>query len=201
VTLDGCAEVFFYRYESLSHKPTARTAELEHVPLTRWGAEMMRSSLTIENGFDFSIHLYWYEESQDPKFNMIMHPGESVRMGTFIGHVFVARSFTEDQPKADDPIVDFFVVNENAYLLGPHNRLDTCEVEQTHTDDGKMVFAESQLSCDDMEGRVTEFCMHVWHSKRLGLNYVQPQLVRSYTPIGFELRRMPEATFSWLRKW
>lgn len=39
------------------------------------------------------------------------------------------------------------------------------------------------------------------YEKRLGLNYIQPSFVRAVTGPGFENRRLPEATFAWLREW
>jgi len=57
------------------------------------------------------------------------------------------------------------------------------------------------IECDDVYTRMEEFCHRVWYDKRLGLNYVQPALVPAVTQGGFELRRMPEDTFAWLRDW
>ena len=52
-----------------------------------------------------------------------------------------------------------------------------------------------------MTHRFHEMSHLVWHDKRLGLNYVQPKLVRGVTDIGFELKEMPKETFEWLQQW
>ena len=67
---------------------------------------------------------------------------------------------------------------------------------------GQAVFVDPvELNCDNMEARFVEFSQTVWHILRIGLNYVQPQLVRaaSIAPLGFELRKLPASTYSWLK--
>jgi hypothetical protein len=37
--------------------------------------------------------------------------------------------------------------------------------------------------------------------KRLGLNFVQPQIVPAVTDDGFRLMKLPQETFLWLKQW
>jgi len=96
-------------------------------------------------------------------------------------------------------MVDFFICDGNDYTFHPTNRLETCEVVPGSSR-SKFVDA-SLLSCDDMEMRFVEFAHNVWYEKRLGLNFIQPHFVRPVTQVGFENRRLPEATFAWLKQW
>jgi hypothetical protein len=52
-----------------------------------------------------------------------------------------------------------------------------------------------------MEPRLEEFANNVWYEKRLGLNYVQPQLVEAVTSNGFMNIRLPPDTYKWLKEW
>lgn len=52
-----------------------------------------------------------------------------------------------------------------------------------------------------MNMRFVEFAHAIYHEKRLGLNYFQPQMVRNVTKEGFMHIKLPEATYSWLRAW
>jgi prolyl 4-hydroxylase len=90
------------------------------------------------------------------------------------------------------------VVSGPEYEFHPLNRLETCEVV-----DGIVTnFAKgSTLSCDNLKDRMNVFSHSVWHVKRIGLNYVQPQLVPPVTQDGFLHFKMPESTFAWLKSW
>ena len=57
------------------------------------------------------------------------------------------------------------------------------------------------IDCQDMTLRLIEFTHRVWFHQRLALNYIQPQLVRPVTENGFELRKLPPTTYSWLLNW
>lgn len=93
-------------------------------------------------------------------------------------------------------LVDFMVVDGTPYTWGPINRLETCEVI-----DGAKSFVEGELSCSDMNMRLVEFTHGVWYKKRLGLNYVQPQMVRAVTDAGFLNSKLPADTYKWLLEW
>ena len=158
-------------------------------------------------------------------------PGESFYSSSFIGHIFSASSHDpahyfgaaqqasnaaaaaaaapgEDAHPAYLNIVDFLVVDGSDYVFSPANRLETCELHQqeasTQTDGQGQLLALGpghQLECDNMFLRLVEFTHAVWYSKRLGLNYVQPQFVEPVTANGFEHRQLPADTYRWLRQW
>jgi hypothetical protein len=129
-------------------------------------------------------------------------------ISTFLGHVFSASKVKDkndltEAELAEEPghrnVVDFMVVNGQGYTFAPVNRLETCEVapgtEMLWAGDGQ------PISCDDLKVRLIEFTHNVWHEKRLGLNFVQPQVVRAVTHNGFEHRKLPEETYTWLKAW
>jgi hypothetical protein len=72
--------------------------------------------------------------------------------------------------------------------------------KQTHFD-YEDVMVGREVRCDDMTLRLEKFKLEVLHSKRLGLNYVQPTHIPGFTPMGFKKTRLPEETFAWLRGW
>lgn len=184
----GCAEVFFWKIQTSFHEPTSTTTELEQRPFTSWSVEQTRTSVQFYNEFPYEIELFWVDEANEGVSQNTYLPGASSTIGTFIGHTFMARRVH------DRLIVDFMVANGQDYFLSPMNRLETCDTDG----DGYFV---SQLACDDMDGRFTEFTHRVWHQKRLGLNYLQPQIVHAVTDSGFRHIQLPNATFTWLREW
>jgi len=171
---------------------------------------MRVNGVKFTNRFSFPITIYWHEESTDPVDSGRLEPGQSLETSTFLGHVFSANADEAVEGIYEDPeeeeasgafrhIVDFVAVNGLNYDFSPLNRLETCEVVP-----GTQTFyaANNQaMSCENMKVRLIEFTHQVWHEKRLGLNFVQPQLVRPVTPNGFEHRRLPEGTYKWLKAW
>jgi len=97
-------------------------------------------------------------------------------------------------------IVDFFVVDGSDYVFSPYNQLETCEIVPGATT-VDFVGVEQSIGCDDMYLRLADFTHSIYHAKRLGLNYVQPQFVPPVTPTGFEHRQLPPETFKWLKAW
>ena len=179
--LEGCAEVFYYPINSTIAEPKARSADMEHVSLTRWGAEQMPVSVIFTNKFDFPVEYFWIDESADPVSQGIMKPGMSYEMQSFLGHIFYAVEAHPTTRKEQRDIIDFMVVDGLPYSWSPVNRLETCEIVPGSASSQAAVTGlfvdENALTCDNMETRFVEFSHNVWHVKRLGLNYVQPQLV------------------------
>jgi hypothetical protein len=70
----------------------------------------------ITNRFPYPISMYWHEENREPDSNGIIKPGGSMRITSFIGHIFGATKVGSKGPY--DEILDWFVVNGAAYGEG-----------------------------------------------------------------------------------
>ena len=211
--INGCAEVFFYRNGDKFNNPRARTNNLDHRAFTEWASRMvMVKQMTVKNDFPYDVVLFWHDESIEPREQGVIQSGDTISFSTFIGHVFTAHKFNVDEndevifhpmEQYNNPgfqhIVDFFVVDELSYNLSAHNRLETCE---EINDEEALVFVGGQdkLDCANMMARFVAFSHKVWHTKRLGLNYVQPKLVPPVTT-GFEHIKLPAETYRWLKEW
>lgn len=120
-------------------------------------------------------------------------------MSTFLGHIFSANALQNNEfyPNVEDVdrdlkpafwnILDFFVVDGSRYVLRPENRLETCEFKSKQ-DVNSMWMEAGALSCENIYSRLVDFSHNVWYDKRLGLNFVQPQVIRAYSEVGFEHR-------------
>lgn len=214
VPLTACAELFFYPFGTPLFNPTHRLSDISYPSVTTWGkTKITHTEAYFRNDFEFPIQMHWLEESKGERFQGVVQPGDSWRVTTHIGHIFIARKAepgtTTEAPGG--PIVDFMVVKESSYTFSPLNRLETCELithehPTQHTagvSESKLPvqFVEGRISCDDMKLRLTEFSHQVWYHKRLGLNYVQPTLVHPVTANGFEKRKLPAETYKWLKEW
>mmetsp|Transcript_4231 Transcript_4231/g.4385 ORF Transcript_4231/g.4385 Transcript_4231/m.4385 type:complete len:450 (+) Transcript_4231:81-1430(+) len=188
--IDGCVEVFYYPVHTPIDDPFFRTVDLEYTKLTQIQAEAMIVGVTFTNNFPYAIYTVYNEESALPTKGGILQPGESTQMNTYLGHIFSANK------ESDDSVVDFMVVDGREYTLSPLNRLETCEVPL-----GMVPTYASTIHCDNMDSRLYEFSHQVWHTKRLGLNYVQPQMVEAVTEDGFQLLKLPADTYKWLKEW
>lgn len=209
-TLNNCAQVFFYRIGDKINEPSSKTENFDHAALNRWSADLMRTKIVFYNDFSFPITIYWHEESTEPVNSGRLDPHHSMEMGTFLGHIFSASSdelveggYFDPEDEESNPaylnIVDFVAVNGQDYHFSPVNRLETCEiVPGTET---KFAADNKVMTCENMKVRLIEFTHVVWYEKRLGLNFVQPQLVRPVTHNGFEHRQLPPATYKWLKAW
>lgn len=220
LSFDSCARAYFYRFNTSVNNPSSHTDNLDHIALTGWESELMSVKVRMTNGFDFPIKVFWHEESHVPKSQGIVAPGKSYTVSTYLGHVFAAYNMSKDAIEDDEEdedeeaedgeeppegsvkrkgvgnLVDFMVVDGSSYTWSPVNRIETCEVGIQAKS-----FVEGELSCEDMHMRLIEFTHNVWYHKRLGLNYVQPQMVRRVTDSGFEKRKLPPATYKWLKEW
>jgi len=196
---DACAEVFFYQVNTTIHNPKARTTDLEHRAFTSWSTDQMRINFKFSNKFDYDVDFYWSDESVEPIRQGLLIPGDSFEIHSFLGHVFSAYYAQPGESSEEEKgeLIDFMVADGLDYAFSPLNRLETCEINP----DSPSVFVENLSDCSNLDARFTEFVNQVWYVKRLGLNYVQPQMVPSYSLMGFELRRLPEQTFAWLREW
>ena len=74
--------------------------------------------MDIKNAFAYPISIFWHEESHEPKQQFVVQPGETMNIGTFIGHVFSARKLGTDQhPNDADEIVDYFAAVGGIYTF------------------------------------------------------------------------------------
>jgi len=197
--LDQCAEVILYKYNSTVLSPSERTTVLDHSELTNWVQQMIRIQLTFVNHFSFPVAVYWHSESEKEVGLKTAEIGiaQEITISSFLGHVFSAYRLPPGDAEPSE-LVDWMSAEQPEYLLSPANRLETCEVVPGA--EARFVSA-SQLTCDNVQMRFAEFQYNVYYAKRLGLNYVQPQLVRAVTNSGFSLRQLPTATFKWLKDW
>lgn len=195
--IGGCAEIIFYRFNDTLTEPSNSLKEdkIDHISLTAWEADLMRTTVTFSNRFDFPIMIKWHDESKESVNHGMLQPGESSIVHSFIGHIFSAHNMSGG---AAGPIVDYMVIDGSSYVFNAANRLEMCEVVP-----GKSfgTFVQGELSCDDMYLRFTEFSNNMFWKKRLALNFVQPQMVRAVTESGFENRQLPAETYRWLKAW
>lgn len=207
--IKNCAGLFWYKHNDFLTEPSSKIYDLSHESVTRWGKENTRGSVKLINHFQYPISNWWKDEAaKSDHLQGQIHPQKEFGLTTFIGHIFVARKIIDGkEPTVEDPIVDYMVVHESAYIFSPVNRIETCDSEELtagqYNFHGTQLikFTEGQIACDDMQQRLIEFTHRVWYIKRLGLNYVQPKLVPPVTHNGFELRRLPEDTYKWLKEW
>ena len=200
-----CAQVFYYNIYSPFREPADVCSSFEHIELNSFMARSLRiSDVRFTNNFQYAINVFWHEENTEPMSNGRLDPGQSMTVSTFVGHIFAANAEQEDGSFAPyTNIIDFVVMDGSNYKFNEHNRLETCEVAPGSKGMFSKVSAnpEDVISCDDMHTRLVEFTHQVWHDKRMGLNFVQPQLVRPVTDLGFEIRKLPEETYTWLKTW
>lgn len=211
-----CAELYFYpKGFSLSRLPIAiYDKEFDYQQLQDWEKKLMRKDIRFYNDFDYPLDVYWNDEAVSSVHVGTVRPGAFLYQNSFIGHLFSARKIPPSgQPSSDDLTVDFAVVHGSIHRFSPQNRLQTCDFlssgdkdlnsideAQTHFDyEDQMI--KKAIPCDDMSLRLEKYKLEVLHSKRLGLNYLQPTHIPGFTPMGFEKRRLPAETFHWLRTW
>lgn len=194
ITLNSCSEIFFYPINTPIANPTSRTSNFEHSYLTSWENELMRTSIKFINHFPFEVCIFWSDESTEPISNGFLQSNESFIINSFLGHVFSMKEVLSNGTIGR--LVDFMAVDGSEYIINSLNRLETCEIIT-----GLQKFTDGDVTCDDMEMRLLEFSHNVWYEKRLGLNFVQPQMVRAVTVKGFENRRLPADTYKWLKEW
>lgn len=221
----GCVEVRFVSKGQLLGSPKGVTSDLAHAALNDWIKDMTRVDLAVANGFDRAVEFFWHDESQTPVFQGTLEPGASATLSSFVGHVFTANRLASpdgdgdgDSDRADAPldaiddgflhpehslpgnsgILDYFVVDEDRYTFRAENRLRSCDLPDDYDP-----LAVRRVSCTDgdLYFRFLEFSQHVFHEKRVGLNFVQPHLVRAVTNEGFVHTQLPQGTFEWLRGW
>jgi len=213
--LQDCAEIHFYRKGDELEHPEKSTNSFDHKDLNRWVSDRASiKGIRLKNDFDFPVKYYWHEESATPVLQGTLESGQTVIINSILGHIFSANSLSplfpehnqletpESQHDGFYNIVDFMVVDGDDYSFSPYNRMETCEVmadEENVASFGQ--FAEQWVECNNMYLRMYEFTHSIWHTKRLALNYVQPQLVRAVTETGFEKRQLPPDTYRWLQAW
>lgn len=213
--LQDCAEIHFYRKGNELAHPEVSTNSFDHKDLNRWVSDRASiKGIRLKNDFDFPVKYYWHEESATPVLQGELEAGQTIIINSILGHIFSANSLSplfpehnqletsESQHDGFYNIVDFMVVDGDDYSFSPYNRMETCEVmsdEENTASFGQ--FAEQWVECNNMYLRMYEFTHSIWHTKRLALNYVQPQLVRAVTETGFEKRQLPPDTYRWLQAW
>ena len=213
-----CAELYFYpKGSTLNRLPTANAIydkEFDYENLQAWEKQVVRQEIRLYNDFEYPIDVYWDDEAVKSVHVGTIQPGDYIFQNTFIGHMFSARKVPPAGKghSTDELTVDFTVVHGSSYRFSPENRLHTCDfLPTTTTDDEDPVTSAhfnyedqmiaKEIQCDDMALRLEKFKLEVLHSKRLGLNYVQPTHIPGFTAMGFEKMRLPTETFAWLRTW
>jgi hypothetical protein len=202
LVMNSCAEVFFYPVGSSILEPAARTTELTNKEFTQWSRMITALNTTLTNRFSYPIVIAWVSELGLATAMTVLEPNYSFRVSSLLGHVFTALELTDPSAYPNHlellPMVDFMMVESANYYFSPNNRLETCEFIENSEYVGNQ-----SISCDDMPLRFYDFTSRHWASKRQGINFVQPKLVAptSRSQNGFELRKLPDATFRWLNDW
>lgn len=160
--IEGCAAVYFIHATNSLHSPSAVINDITDASV----ANLIKSNLDIiqefQNGFDIPVDLYWHNQNDDePLYQFTIPAHEAATIKTRIGDVFSAHE--HNGLDRSSRTLDFMVAIGGMYALSPENRLDTCD-----SYDNQENFLSTFPSCDDMERRVYQFCMHVWYGKRLG---------------------------------
>lgn len=202
-----CAELYFYPKGSSVDSPPQFTyaKEFDYEMLQSWQQNIIKKGGRFYNDFDFPIELYWNDEAVKSVHVGTVQPREHVFQNTYVGHMFSARQLPKaGEESTDDLTVDFTVFDGTDFHFHPNNRLLTCDFHSSSAEahfnyDDPMV--AKVVQCEDMALRLEKFKLEVLHSKRLGLNYVQPPHIPGFTPMGFDKMRLPEETFAWLRGW
>lgn len=205
VPLQECAQVFFYTVGAHINTPSKTTANFQYIELNKFVSQNMKlMDVMFQNNFPYSVKVWWHEESTVPVSNGFLQPGGRMGIQSYLGHIFSASRIDQNHtdPGPTDNVVDYVALGSNLYSFNPMNRLETCEL----TPGQKGVFSkaaaiDTEIDCADLHTRFVEFTHQVWHEKRMGLNFVQPQVVRPVTEAGFELRQLPHVTYAWLKLW
>lgn len=116
LTTENCAEIHFYRFNSLFTEPVESTTDFELHALTNWvHSRMAVEGFLITNTFDFPIDVFWYDESKSPVKQDSLEPGKAATIGTHLGHIFVARKRVNKDAgwNEENPIVDWISVKED----------------------------------------------------------------------------------------
>jgi len=212
VAITECAEVHWYRIGDKLGEPSGKFHNFNHAELNSWIVESMRvEGVVLKNGFSYPIEVFWHEESKSPVYQRTLQPNEEFIVNSFISHIFSANSLgpidgedlsaaTRASPDYLQPgnigIIDYTIIDGRPYTFSPANRLETCDFA-----DGYVPLVSAVVSCSDVFLRFLEFSHYHWHHKRIGLNFVQPKIIRPVTESGFELRPLPESTYKWLKEW
>jgi len=212
-----CLEVRFIPKGNLLNESVGVIHDMDHSALNDWVRDMTKvDSFIVTNHFPHEIDFYWHDESKTPIYQGTIAPGDSHRVATFLGHVFSANNphkvaeaenshqqqYASIHPDYSLPgnshIIDYTAVDDYEYIFSPHNRLETCELSPDH-----VPLVSEHVSCDneDLFLRFMEFAQGIFHEKRIGLNFVQPYVVRPVTAEGFVPMKLPPATFEWLKAW
>lgn len=142
-----CVEVRFYRAGRTMADPTDTTTNLEIKAFQAWSSQQVRiSGVKFTNEFPFPVRMFWHEEASIPVDQGIIQPGETISIGTFIGHTFSCSAvapnqyippekftFPEQNVNNLNPaylnILDYLVVDGSPYSFNPKNRIETCELK------------------------------------------------------------------------
>ena len=216
ISIENCAEVFFYRVNTGISNPWSSEADFDHPAMNSFvHNQMFTEGIAFRNNFPYRVDIYWHEENSEPQLQLQLDPGEATVISSFLGHIFSANAAEEtegveyDYENGVNPayqnIVDYMSVDGGEYVFSPLNRQQTCEL----VPGTKMTFVEKDIAtdsdhaelCANMLERFTEFINAEWNVRRLGLNYVQPQLIEGYSEMGFTLQKLPADTYKWLKAW
>lgn len=194
-------QLFWYPHAEDGAPPSSRTADFGRAPLADWLWRTFTTTVMLRNGFSFAVSLFYLTESGEDGgheggvFQGTLQPGESMSMGTHLGHVFAARTVAAAGTPART--VDFVVVSaadEHVFSADNYFNGDESCV-------GAASGGGAGGSCPNLGLIQYEATFGTWHRTRLALNYLQPQVVRAVTPDGFRKLPVPAATFAWLREW
>ena len=61
INFDECARIAFYRVGSTILDPASVISQLQHVDVNSWLTDIMHTRLTLINGFNFTVSVFWHE--------------------------------------------------------------------------------------------------------------------------------------------
>ena len=117
---NNCAEIHFYRFNSIITEPTESTTDFDLHTLTSWVHHRMAvNGFFFTNHFEFPIDIFWYDESKSPMKQESLETGQTTTIGTHLGHIFVARrQINKDAGWSEEnPIVDWISVKEDGCVI------------------------------------------------------------------------------------
>lgn len=109
--LKSCAQMFYYKVGAPNLKsPSSTNIDMGLQATQAWLWSILKVDMYFENGFDFSIEIFYKTESAEGMFQGTIQPGERMSMGTTIGHVFTAFRVSSDS-RLNGQFVDYFIAN------------------------------------------------------------------------------------------
>ena len=209
--LDECAELFYYVKGKAM--PYGRSSNFDYLALKNFMSSMRFSRFNVTNHFDYPVEVFTADEDAGTVSQGILQAKETEEFTALYGTVFMASALQPEsfssrgQEIITKDILDFFLLEDEHHELHPNHRLNVCQAvneEDPSAYTGRSLATPTTDTgggkCTSLDERWKVWFIEIAYQMRVMQNYLQPQVVRPVTEAGFELRRMPEETFSWLKE-